>query len=153
MTWTQFCENLNELLVNAFRPVLKLEEQMLRSMGTSTCPSVKCTCLEVVGKEVIRARTVSETAKELALTVPTVTVAANKLEKKGLLCKTRAMDDGRAVILTLSEVGRKIDRIHQRFHENMVKNIANGMDEAEKAALLHAMGKLNLFFDRKLSKS
>lgn len=148
-----FCENLNELLVNAFRSVLKLEEQMLRSMGTFNLSIGEMHLLEVVGKDGDTGRTVSETAKELALTVPTVTVAANKLEKKGLLCKTRAMDDGRAVILTLSEVGRKIDRIHQRFHENMVKNIANGMDEAEKAALLHAMGKLNLFFDRKLSKS
>ena len=148
-----FCETLNELLVNAFRSVLKLEEQTLRGLGAFNLSISEMHLLEVVGKYGDAGRTVSETAKELDLAVPTVTVAVNKLEKKGLLCKTRASDDGRAVILTLTEVGRKIDRIHHHFHESMVKNIANDMDEAEKAALLHGMGKLNLYFDRKLTKS
>ncbi len=147
-----FCESLNELLVNAFRSVLKLEEQTLRGMGAFNLSIGEMHLLEAVGMDGETGRTVSETAKELSLTVPTVTVAVNKLEKKGLLSKTRATDDGRAVILTLTEVGRKVERIHHHFHESMVKNIAGDMDEAEKAALLKGMEKLNLYFDRKLTK-
>lgn len=147
-----FCESLNELLVNAFRSVLKMEEQMLRGMGALKLSITEMHLLEVVGQDAGAGRTVSETAKKLSLTVPTVTVAVNKVEKKGLLRKTKAVDDGRSVILTLTELGQKVDRIHHHFHENMVKSIAKDMDEAEKAALLKGMRQLNVYFDRKLTK-
>ena len=145
-----FCESLNELLVNAFRSVLKIEEQMLRGMGTLSLSISEMHLLEVVGKGDAQCRTVSETAKELSLSLPSVTVAVNKLEKRGLLQKAKATEDGRSVLLSLTDVGQKVERIHRRFHENMVKNIAGDMDETEKAALLKGMAKLNHYFDRKL---
>lgn len=147
-----FCESLNELLANAFRSVLKIEEQMLRGMGALKLSITEMHLLEVVGQDAGAGRTVSETAKKLSLTVPTVTVAVNKVEKKGLLRKTKAVDDGRSVILTLTEMGQKVDRIHHHFHENMVRSIAKDMDEVEKAALLKGMRQLNVYFNRKLTK-
>lgn len=148
-----FCESLNELLVNAFRSVLKIEEKMLQGMSALKLSISEIHLLEVVGHDAEAGRTVSETAKKLSLTVPTVTIAVNKLEKKGLLCKTKATADGRAVILTLTESGQKVDRIHHHFHESMVKNIAEGMDESEKAALLKGMLQLNSYFNRKLAQA
>lgn len=145
-----FCESLNDLLANAFRSVLKIEEQMLRRMSTLSLSISEMHLLEAVGKGDTQGRTVSETAKELSLSLPSVTVAVNKLEKKGLLQKAKAAEDGRSVLLSLTEVGQKVERIHQHFHENMVMGIARDMDETEKAALLKGMVKLNQYFDRKL---
>lgn len=146
-----FCESLNELLVNAFRSVLKIEGQMLRNMGQLSLSISEMHLLEAVGKGGSQGRTVSETANELSLTLPSVTVAVNKLEKKGLLQRARAKEDKRSVSLSLTELGDKINRIHQHFHESMVKNISRGMNEAEKSALLKGMEKLNLYFENKLA--
>lgn len=146
-----FSLSLNELLMHAFRSVLKIEEQMLRNMGTLHLSIGEMHLLEAVGNGGSQGRTVSETARELSLTLPSVTVAVNKLEKKGLLQKTKAREDKRTVSLLLTEMGKKVNRIHQRFHESMVKSIAVDMDEAEKNALLQGMEKLNLYFDNKLT--
>lgn len=146
-----FCAMLNELLVNTFRSVLKYEEQMLRNMGSLHLSISEMHLLEAVGMGLGQGRTVSETAKALSLTLPSVTVAVNKLEKKGLLSKAKAADDKRTVWLSLTDLGEKVNRVHQHFHENMVKSIARDMDETEKRALLKGMEKLNRFFDHKLA--
>jgi len=146
-----FCQNLNELLMRAFRSVLKIEEQMLSGMGQYHLSISEMHMLEAVAKESNRGRTISELAKALSLKMPSITVAVNKLEKKGLLKKEKAAEDGRSVLVTLTELGAKLERIHQRFHENMVKSISRDMDGDEKAALLRGMEKLNMYFDRKLT--
>ena len=148
-----FCTTLNELLVHAFRSVLRIEEQMLQRMGAFNLSISEMHLLEAIGKGASQGRTVSETAKELSLTLPSVTIAVNKLEKKGLLQKTKTLKDGRSVLLSFTDLGQKIDRIHQHFHKNMVNSIARDMDETEKSALLKAMMKLNLYFNSKLTAS
>jgi Transcriptional regulators len=145
-----FCHNLNALLMRAFRSVLKIEEQMLSGMGQYQLSINEMHMLEAIANEANQGRTISELAKALSLKMPSITVAVNKLEKKGLLKKERAAEDGRSVLVTLTELGAKLERIHQRFHESMVKNISRDMDEAEKTALLRGMEKLNLYFDKKL---
>lgn len=145
-----FHESLNDLLIGAFRSVLKIEEQMLRNMGQLHLSISEMHLLEAVGKGGEQGRTVSETANELSLTLPSVTVAVSKLEKKGLLIKSKSRDDKRAVSLSLTGLGEKVNRVHQHFHENMVKSIARDMSEEEKDALLKGMKRLNLYFENRL---
>ncbi len=147
-----FHEKLNELIVNAFRSVLKIEEQTLRKLEKVSLSINEMHLIEAVGKEEGKGQTISEIARELSLSLPSVTVAVNKLEKKGLLQKRRKTDDGRAVVITQTELGYKIERVHHRFHENMVRSIADGMTDKEKEALLKGMEKLNLYFNKKLTE-
>lgn len=146
-----FCQTLNDLLTNAFRSVLKIEEQMISGMGTHKLSISEMHLMEAVHKDGAAGCTISEIAKELSLTLPSVTVAVNKLEKKGLIKKERAAEDGRSVLVTLTETGEKMERVHRHFHENMVKTISRDMDESEKNALIKGMEKLNLYFDRRLT--
>lgn len=145
----EFCLTLNDLIVSAFRSILEIEERMLRSLGKLNLSIGEMHLIEVVGKGDPIGKTVSEIAKELSLSLPSVTVAAGKLEQKGFVKKARAMGDGRAVMISLTEQGQKIDRIHQRFHDNMVKSIADEMTEVEKQALLMGMKKMNRYLNRK----
>ncbi len=146
-----FCQSLNELLVTAFRAVLKLEEQTLRKMDARGLSIGEFHLMESVGAGEGGKRTVTEIAKDLSLTPPSVTVAVNKLEKKGFLLKSRGAEDGRTVTVSLTDQGARINRLHQHFHESMVLEIAHGMSEEEREALLHGISKLNEYFDKKLA--
>lgn len=47
-------------------------------------------------------------------------------------------------------MGLKVNAGHLYFHENMVRNVSEGMSEEEKEVLVKAMKHLNQFFKRKL---
>lgn len=90
-------------------------------------------------------KTTSEVAKELSITVGTLTIAINKLVKKGYVERIRSEDDRRVVKLGLTKKGRLIYRVHQHFHREMIKAVLSGMDKEEADALLRALGNLHAF--------
>ena len=147
---TTFAERLNELLLNAFQSVLKIEEQALHRMGTPGLSINEAHLMEAVAKGGETGRSVSDLAKELSLAVASVTNAINKLERKGMLKRTRGEKDGRTVWITLTEAGARANRLHGHFHEMMVSSVAKNMDAEERKVLLKAMQNLNEHFDRRL---
>lgn len=84
-------------------------------------------------------------AKELSITVGTLTIAINRLVKKDYVERLRSEDDRRVVKLGLTKKGRLIFRVHQRFHMEMVKSILQGMDNEESVALQKALENLHSF--------
>ncbi|GMA46020.1 hypothetical protein GCM10025854_02690 [Tetragenococcus muriaticus] len=84
-------------------------------------------------------------AKELSITVGTLTIAINRLVKKGYVERLRSEDDRRVVKLGLSKKGRLIFRVHQRFHMRMVRSILQGMSDEESVALQMALENLHGF--------
>ena len=148
-----FSEKLNAVLSAAFQSVLKLEEQMLHSMGAMRLSISEVHMLEAVGKSASEGRSIGDLARELSVAMPTVTIAVRKLEGKGLVQRARGAHDARTVWITLTEAGRKINRVHARFHENMARNIAADLGDEERAVLLRSMEKLNDHFERRLIRN
>jgi DNA-binding MarR family transcriptional regulator len=145
-----FSETLNDLLVNTYRTVLKVEEQMIKSMNGIDLSINELHMLESIGTSEEGA-TISDIARVMDITLPSVTVAIKKLEKKGYIQKVKSEEDGRVVRVTLTRLGRKIDAMHRYFHEQMIRSIAKQIPEDEKEILLKAMLNLNGFFKQRLS--
>ncbi len=99
--------------------------------------------IEAIG--MYKKKTSSEVAKELSITVGTLTVAINNLVKKGYVERLRSEDDRRVVKLGLTKKGKLLFRVHQHFHREMVKNILKGMEQEEEQALLRALKNLHDF--------
>ena len=148
----RFSDKLDELLQGAFQFVLKIEEQMLHSMGPVRLSISEIHLLEAVGKAGEGGRSVTELARELSIAPSSVTNAIKKLEAKGFLLRTKGERDARTVWITLTEEGVNANRRHAYFHARMVRNIAKDMQEDEQAVLLHAMEKLNEYFKRQLMR-
>ncbi|SMC60025.1 MarR family winged helix-turn-helix transcriptional regulator [Papillibacter cinnamivorans] len=144
-----FEKELNDILVDTFRTILRVDEDALKSTGVTNLSISEMHLLESVGKSGPEGRTISDIAQELSVTLPTVTVAINKLEKKGYVQKVKSGADGRMVFVTLTRLGQKMDRVHRYFHEQMVRNISSEMEEEEKRILTMGIVKLNQFFKRK----
>jgi len=139
---------LNELLVDTYRSVLKVEEDTLKSTKMDLSIS-ELHLLEAVGKDGECGRTISELAQELDITLPSVTVAINKLLKKGYVKKQKSGEDARMVYVVLTRQGKKVDRAHRYFHRQMVRQVSSELTKQEKLTLAKGISKLDTFFKMK----
>lgn len=147
-----FSSQLNAILVDTFNNILKFEEELLKHSANIDLSINEMHLVEYVGKNKNDGKTISDLAQILNITLPSVTIAINKLVKKGYVRKEKSSTDGRVVYVRLTDKGLRIDRIHQYFHEKMVKDISREMTHEEKEVLIHGMEKLNGFFRKKLSR-
>ena len=145
-----FEEQLNEVIVDTYRSILRVEENILKRSDQTDLSISEIHMLEAVGKGKDRRRTISELAEVLNITLPSVTVAINKLMKKGYVEKVRGEEDGRIVYVSLTRQGRRIDSAHLYFHESMVRSIIRDMTESEMQALYKGVMKLDTFLKEQL---
>ena len=145
-----FEEQLNEGIVDTYRSILRVEENILKRSDQTDLSISEIHMLEAVGKGKDRRRTISELAEVLNITLPSVTVAINKLMKKGYVEKVRGEEDGRIVYVSLTRQGRRIDSAHRYFHESMVRSIIRDMTESEMQALYKGVMKLDTFLKEQL---
>ena len=139
---------LDELLVRTYQNVNRVESSMLAS-SQNDLSIAELHILESVGRGEGGSRSISAIAQAMEITLPTVTVAVKRLEKKGYVQKSKDENDGRVTRVALTAQGRKMDAAHRYFHENMVRSITREMSEAEVEALVRILSKLNRFLLRK----
>ena len=140
-------ETLNELLVRLFRDVMEIEQRALINQDFKDITNNDLHVIEAIG--IGEAKNMSAIAKELSVTMGTLTIAMNSLVKKGYVVRERGKADRRIVYISLSEKGRKAYRHHEQFHHEMIESIMNGLGDRETEALVQALMKLNLWFREK----
>ena len=136
-------KTVNDYLVSVFNDILTIEESELKKSQFKDLSITEMHTIEAIG--MYKKKTTSEVAKELSITVGTLTTAINKLVKKGYVERIRSEDDRRVVKLGLTKKGKLLFRVHQHFHREMVKNILEGMATEEQHALLDALKNLHDF--------
>lgn len=143
--------NLNSLLVDTFSNVLKYEQVSLENISTVPATVTEVHIIEAIGNLGSKA-TVSNIAISVNVSMPTATVAVKKLEKKGFIIKTPCAEDGRRSNISLTDLGRRVNKAHSIFHRKMVRNISSDFSDDEKKVLISAMKKLDEFFKEKVEK-
>jgi DNA-binding MarR family transcriptional regulator len=145
---------LNRLLVSVYQSVGRMEERMLLENNRFDLSISEIHFIEAVGDDPERfplGKTISELAQALDITLPSVTVAANKLIRKGFLIKEKSTTDGRVAHINLTREGHKVYRLHRLFHLKMVTGLMTIMSDVEQAVLLKGLRKLNDFFMTKVA--
>ena len=141
-----FVTRINVLLVDTFNSILKYEESSLKKALRVPVTITEAHIIEAIGNRQGDETTISDIASYMGIAAPTATVAIKKLESKGFVRRSASARDGRRVIISLTDLGEKIDRAHRLFHRKMVRNISRQLPEDEKDALLRAMDKLSEYF-------
>jgi len=141
-----FETSLNRMLADTFNNILKYEEVSLRNVLGVPVTITEVHIIEAVGNQENRETTISRIASLLNISKPTATVAVMKLEQKGFVVKKPCERDARRIIVSLTDMGGRIDRMHRLFHAKMVKNISRQFADAEKEVLLRAVKTLSEFF-------
>ncbi len=142
---TEFERIANEMLVDTFNFILRYEENALKTAFDVPTTIAEVHLVDMVSR-LGESATVSAIAAALGVSLPTVTNALKKLEKKGLVTKTVREDDARSQFVKLTETGRQIERGHTLFHRQMVRGFSQTLNESEKEVLGVALAKLSEYF-------
>ena len=135
---------LNDVLVNLFRDIMELEEQAIITQEYQDITNNDMHVIEAIGTGA--PKNMSSIARELSVTVGTLTIAMNSLVKKGYVVRNRSSEDRRVVFISLSEKGVKAYYHHKKFHEQMIDSVVKELTEEELEALVKALTKLNTWF-------
>lgn len=138
---------LNELLVDIFNDILTIEQKALSDGEFKDLSITEIHTIEAIG--MYEAKSMSEVALKLKITVGTLTTAVNNLVKKDYVERKRIEEDRRVVLIQLTKKGKLAYRVHEKFHKDMIKQTIQDMDEKEEQLLTTALEKLNNFFKSK----
>ena len=140
-------DTLNDVLVNLFRDINSIEEKAITSQEYQDLTNNDMHVIEAIG--IGEPKNMSSIARELSVTVGTLTIAMNSLVKKGYVERSRGLEDRRVVYISLSERGRKAYGHHARFHREMIESLTSDLSEDEMQTLVKALMKLNQWFRSK----
>ncbi|GMQ61245.1 MarR family winged helix-turn-helix transcriptional regulator [Vallitalea maricola] len=143
-------ETLNDLLVNLFNEIMTIEEKALITDEFSNISITDMHIIEAIGLG--NGRNMSSVAKDLEITVGTLTIAINNLVKKGYVNRNRSTKDRRVVLISLSDLGLKVYNHHATFHKNMIEDIIAILDQEEMNVFLKGIGGINEYFQKMKSK-
>lgn len=91
-------EAINDVLVNLFNEILDLEE---RALITGEYKNISVNDMHIINAVGIREqKNMSTVARELNVTVGTLTIAVNNLVKKGYIQRMRSQEDRRVVLIS-----------------------------------------------------
>ena len=144
-----FYEELSDALEGVYDLLDKVESTMI-STQTLNLSINEIHLLEAIGQGEEAGTPVGGVAERLSITPASVTVAVNKLEKKGYVTKSKSQADARVVYVRLTPKGMSVNRVHRRFHRNMAAGIeAVKLEHADVLATLQQQcdGLSSLLFD------
>ncbi len=145
----RFAEQLNDLIVETFHSINKMEEQTIKRFTKINLSISEIHLVEAAAKGGEKGRTISDLAADLDITLPSVTVATNKLIKKGYAEKVKSEQDGRVVYVRLTPKGHKVNSGHKYFHRNLTRSVAAALTEEEQKAMLKGITLLNEYISER----
>lgn len=140
-------ETLNKILVHLFNDILKVEEKSLSKGPFKELTMTDMHTIEAIGFN--SSRNMTSIAKDLAITVGTLTIAINHLVKKGYVQRIRSSKDRRVVLISLTQNGKNAFRHHLEFHNKMVQDIMDQLEKDELKILVRSLNKIDQFFQEK----
>lgn len=113
------------------------EHSVVRGSGLSPA---QMHAIEVIGhRQDIRMK---ELAERLGVTTGTLTVAVDKLERKGLVIRKPHLHDRRSLLVALTEKGTMVFAQHDRFHSDFTEDISAGLNSDEVLQLSTLLNKV-----------
>lgn len=137
-------ETLNDMLVNFFRDIMTLEERAIITQEYRDITNNDMHVIQAIGMG--EPKNMSAIAKELSVTVGTLTIAMNSLVKKGYVCRERGEKDRRVVYISLSPKGKKAYLHHEAFHRQMIGAILAELTGEETKVLVKTLTTLENWF-------
>ena len=137
-------KTLNEVLVNLFRDVMNIEQKAIITEEFQDITNNDMHIIEAIGMN--EPKNMSTIAREISVTVGTLTIAMNSLVKKGYVLRERGKEDRRVVYISLTERGRAAYVHHARFHKAMIDSISDELTSEEMELLIKTLTKLDKWF-------
>ena len=133
-------EVINDVLVNLFNEILRLEEEAIITDKYKDISNNDMHIIDAIG--VKEPKNMGTVAKAMTVTMGTLTTAINNLVKKGYVTRVRSAEDKRVVLISLTDKGRSAYEKHADFHRRMVQTVMDGFQGEELDIKTRALEKL-----------
>ena len=137
-------EMFHDVLVNLFNEIMDIEEKAIITEEFKDITNNDMHVIEAVGQE--EPRNMSSVARDLGVTVGTLTIAVNNLVKKGYVKRERSQKDRRVVLISLTGKGDKAFVHHKKFHEEMIHATIDDLSPEETEVWVGSLSHLRDFF-------
>jgi DNA-binding MarR family transcriptional regulator len=144
MNEQEYKDVVNEIMVDIFNDILKVEHKAIDSFAPTPLTMAEMHIIEAVGKN--PDLQMSEIARKLRVTLPTLTVSVDRLEEKGYIVRRRSEIDRRRVSIVLTEKGKQAFVDHSAFHAQMVDALFDNLGIDKMPVLMDSLAKLRDFF-------
>lgn len=135
---------LHDILVKLFNEIMDIEAKSIITEEFKDISNNDMHIIEAIGLDA--PRSMSAVAKDMSVTVGTLTIAINSLVKKAYVKRVRSEKDRRVVLISLTEKGQRAFYHHRDFHDEMIKATLNGLDQEQTEVLVKALTNLSAFF-------
>ena len=139
-------EVINDTLVNLFNEILKLEEDVLVNGEFQNISVNDFHVINAIGIDEKDIKNMSTIAKQLDITVGSLTTAINALVRKGYVSRERSEKDRRVVTVKLTELGERAYHHHRDFHEHMTDAAVRALKADELPMVTKVLIGLQKFF-------
>ncbi len=137
-------ETINDILVNLFNDILKLEEEAIITDEYKDITNNDMHIIEAIG--LTGENTMSAVAKKLGITAGSLTTSVNSLVNKKYVTRQRSEEDRRVIFLRLTEKGKRAYEHHRDYHRQMTDAVVSRLDENEIPILMKTLAGLSEFF-------
>lgn len=134
-----------DLLLNIYDKIERTQEEALLKGYFSDLTKSEMNTLDHIGP--YDERTMGETAGLLGITTGTLTVAVDRLVKKGYVQRKRPEHDRRIVLLSLTRKGKLACRMYRKFHRLLVQEVRTQMDDVSDAVFIRMLNVINQYLN------
>ena len=135
---------INHVLVKLINEIWELEEKAMITDEFKDLTNNDMHVIEAIGLG--EGRNMSSIARQLNITVGSLTTAMNSLVNKKYVERHRSEEDRRVVFVKLTSKGIKAYHHHEDYHRQMTQAILDKLDEKELPVLMKTLDALSDFF-------
>lgn len=139
--------DVNTLFFGLYNDIQRAEDEAQKKGVFNDLSLAEVHTIEAIG--MYGAKSMSEVAKKLDVTMGTLTVGVKNLVAKGYVNRTRSETDRRHVLISLTGKGRLMYRVHQKFHLEMIKAAVVGLSEYEAEVAKNVLERINGFINER----
>ncbi|MCD8090582.1 MAG: MarR family winged helix-turn-helix transcriptional regulator [Clostridiales bacterium] len=139
--------DVNTLFFGLYNDIQRAEDEAQKNGVFNDLSLAEVHTVEAIG--MYSQKSMSEVAAKLDITVGTLTVAVKNLVAKGYVTRKRSETDRRHVLISLTNKGRLMYRVHQKFHLDMIKAAIVGLSEYEAEVARDVLVRINGFINER----
>ncbi len=134
---------LNELLMDVFNHILEIEEESLKKAGVNLSMK-EVHVLEAITRT--QEKTMGNVAKQLRITVGSLTISVDRLVSKGYVKRANDEFDRRKVLIDITTKANSVMKIHKEFHDNMLDSLIDDINIDQEEILIKSLENIKNYF-------
>ena len=137
-------KTINQVLVELINEIWDQEKKAIITEEFKDLSNNDMHVIEAIGLG--EGKNMTSIARELKITVGSLTTAMNSLVKKQYVERYRSKKDRRVVFVKLTDKGVRAYQHHEEYHRQMSQAILDRLDDEELSVLLKTLDILKGFF-------